>query len=422
MSVTLTFFKQLGSKECDDFRGSFAGPDDPPGEWQYLTNLKAIKDAGIKLAIVEFADLNKLNIAGINYSSRIKSLPYLELTYGGNVNNSVIYPAANSLHANDIKIWILESLKKVIPSEMLDHPLDVNINDQHSNTDVESNPNVSVLEQALVEDESTTDDMPVESVSTKISTKIPTLNKSADKTIITNGQPSIAETVSKDPWLPYILGGSLLLVACTVAGVLIGSKMADRENRQYRPKSRSKVIGGNPYAKHKITKVTLPNDTPPAKEIAEEEETYLSYDDSEDDEPCLLVTEEGSPIDFAQKLRDFTDKWEEGPPSSFKKLITRLVGKPKKVVKATNVVNSDVVNGETSKQNETCSLDSIEQDVAAFENPQTIINQSAILESIDRESLGDTFKTNDDVEEILVTRAVENSNGDLIVVESGEEK
>jgi hypothetical protein len=113
MDVTLTLFKKSGSKEDDIFTGTFAGPEDHPGEWYLLTSDSELIASGMKFVVVEFSDVKALPNG---YATKVKRTPHLDIRYKDNYSGSLGYPRGSSLLAKDIKTWVLNFIKTIYPN------------------------------------------------------------------------------------------------------------------------------------------------------------------------------------------------------------------------------------------------------------------------------------------------------------------
>jgi hypothetical protein len=436
MSITLTFFKKLGSKECDDFRGSFAGPGEPPGEWEYLGRYRDIKDSGIKLSVNEFSDLNSLIISGVNYSTRIKQYPYLELTYNGDTSKAIPYSPSisqNDWTSNQIRKWVFESIKVLAPKGQPSQ--DQTISDQTTNDaldQTENNASDSNDQPYMDEPEEIPENTNQQSDRETTTAKV-TNNKEAllkESQIVDGQSPGIINEFKNDPWFSYILGGSLLLVMCTVAGVIIGSKLSDDSDIEvYRKKNnKAKLIFeekeklrhllggkaiypgnqngiGNQQEWTAVDGLRMP--TPSNNIVAsnnanvEQETDYLFSEDDPDD---LTLSFNGAPMDFGKKLRDFSNMWEQGPPSAFKRLVNTLVGKPKaketatKSLETNTPITTSVIN--TNKA-------AVTKDVNNYSSsePETITDGVTVTFSDDNDA-DDIFMGIADIEE---TEEVQNN-------------
>jgi hypothetical protein len=101
MNGTLMFYKQIGSSECDDFRGTYAGPGKLPGQWTILTRPNRLQSLDIQPMIIEFKDPSSLMI---EYQS--KKFPFLEFT----TETKGSFPYNGILKAGEIMTWLSECL------------------------------------------------------------------------------------------------------------------------------------------------------------------------------------------------------------------------------------------------------------------------------------------------------------------------
>lgn len=107
--ATLTFCRITGSKEDDDFRGTFAGPGRAGGEWSYLMRSPQLAAWNVKLRVVEAKDLQSLPAP---YKGVVKKTPYLQLQ---GANNAVVeYPKNGILRENEIIDWIKKNLGALV--------------------------------------------------------------------------------------------------------------------------------------------------------------------------------------------------------------------------------------------------------------------------------------------------------------------
>jgi len=196
---------------------------------EYLGRYRDIKDSGIKLSVNEFSDLNSLIISGVNYSTRIKQYPYLELTYNGDTSKAIPYSPSisqNDWTSNQIRKWVFESIKVLAPKGQPSQ--DQTISDQTTNDaldQTENNASDSNDQPYMDEPEEIPENTNQQSDRETTTAKV-TNNKEAllkESQIVDGQSPGIINEFKNDPWFSYILGGSLLLVMCTVAGVIIGS-------------------------------------------------------------------------------------------------------------------------------------------------------------------------------------------------------
>lgn len=107
--ATLTFFKPSGFKDADTFRGTYSGPGDSPGEWEFLTRDSKLQSL-LRFRVFEFMSSTDLPV---EYRSRIKKAICLNLRSGNDVKSSVDYPAKSKLTSDAIKSWILANLPEV---------------------------------------------------------------------------------------------------------------------------------------------------------------------------------------------------------------------------------------------------------------------------------------------------------------------
>lgn len=112
MDVTLTLFKKSGSKEDNVFTGTFAGPEDHPGEWYLLTSDPELIATGLKFVIVEFVDVKNLTDG---YAAKVKRTPHIDIRYKENYSGSLGYPRGSLLLAKDIKTWAINFIKSIYP-------------------------------------------------------------------------------------------------------------------------------------------------------------------------------------------------------------------------------------------------------------------------------------------------------------------
>jgi hypothetical protein len=112
MDVALTLFKKSGSKEDNIFTGTFAGPEDHPGEWYLLTSDPELIATGMKFVVVEFADAKNLTDG---YAAKVKRTPHIDIRYKENYSGSLGYPRGSLLLARDIKTWAMNFIKSIYP-------------------------------------------------------------------------------------------------------------------------------------------------------------------------------------------------------------------------------------------------------------------------------------------------------------------
>jgi len=72
--TTLIFCKQRGSREDDAFRGTYAGPGQFPGEWDFVTRNQKLADMKINFRVVEAKDLKSFELP-----FTVKATPHLQL-------------------------------------------------------------------------------------------------------------------------------------------------------------------------------------------------------------------------------------------------------------------------------------------------------------------------------------------------------
>ncbi len=107
--VTLTFFKRIGDKNSDVFRGANAEPDDPPGQWEVLLQDEELRNVGLNMLVIEYHKQEQLPEG---YRTKITRTPYLDVRHKEDFKRSVAYPGRAPLSANAIKGWVMENIKR----------------------------------------------------------------------------------------------------------------------------------------------------------------------------------------------------------------------------------------------------------------------------------------------------------------------
>lgn len=113
MSITLTFFKKVGSTKSDNFYGNgHAGS--AKGEWKLLIADKKLRDTKVKILVIEYDNAKHLPSG---YEKKVTWSPYLDLRYGDDAANSVHFPQKASYDRKRVFDWA---------SQVIDHMTSTN--------------------------------------------------------------------------------------------------------------------------------------------------------------------------------------------------------------------------------------------------------------------------------------------------------
>lgn len=182
--ATLTFCKLVGNRDDDNFRGTFCGPTDMPGEWDFLLRNSQLAEWNIKLRVIEAKSIAGLDVP---YRNQIKKTPHLYLKGSAGATE---YPNGQPLKEKDIVAWIRKSLTNVISTEEVEQPpVLTTVNDTKNAESVEKLPAGSNTGTIQPED---------------------------------NGKIVAAGTPSDKVLISSLVGGSILVAACAVAGAIAG--------------------------------------------------------------------------------------------------------------------------------------------------------------------------------------------------------
>lgn len=187
--ATLTFFKPSGFKDADIFRGTYSGPGDSPGEWEFLTRDSKLQSL-LRFRVLEFMSSADLPV---EYRSRIKKAICLNLRSGNDVESSIDYPVKSKLTSDAIKSWILENLSRV------------------------DDGSTGSTEEIHVDEE-----IPIDDVNNSIVDEEPPTNTPVDET------PSTASGENNGSRKGLLIGGGVVFLA--VLGFVAGTILSDAYN------------------------------------------------------------------------------------------------------------------------------------------------------------------------------------------------
>jgi hypothetical protein len=199
MELTLVFLKQLNSKACDDFVGTFADPGSPPSQWDLLKRNKILQNIQLNFTITEYKP-----------DTLSRHFPGFQLV---NQNGSLAdFPQNREATAESITSWIQSYLE--MPEETKPEP-QIIPNKREVRSEVEDDD----LPPPLIEKaKAISETMDVESIE-KV-TKI--VNSQINK------KNPISRLIDDHPWAGYGIG--LAFCASVVIGIIGGSYLYDRYN------------------------------------------------------------------------------------------------------------------------------------------------------------------------------------------------
>jgi hypothetical protein len=249
MNGSLTFYKRIGSAECDDFRGTFAGPGKPPGPWTILTRPSKLQSLGIQPIIVEFKDPSELqNLIAV----QSKSFPYLELktdtkgvsSYTGNLDpEAIINWITDSVDPENVVG--LETTSQTITNSLSDRaiePINEPTNDAINEPLIDSIINSPIEEVEFIGNESSIYQPNEQEITgkkvegKKLEQKEETqesgmTGKDLERLVINMNDDkfignSIQNLIKDYPWLPYAV--VLVVSAGVTAGVVAGTALRNK--------------------------------------------------------------------------------------------------------------------------------------------------------------------------------------------------
>lgn len=212
--LNVTLFKKRNDPVAESFRVSQGNRGDALCEWDYLTLDKALKNLNPKFSVVDYADTKALPNG---FRDKVNKPVYITAYYGNDYRNAMSYPDGSALEANSISKWIINSVKKTVVTET-----------KTSYTD-----DALMFEQTVTAAENP--------ILVKVDSKP---DENLTNQPIKTEEQQVAETTKSLFNLGIGLGGTLLITALAISGVVVGSLAADNFNNDDDDNLANSSLGG----------------------------------------------------------------------------------------------------------------------------------------------------------------------------------